>query len=63
MSALPLASVEEQLRQKSLALLPVQGWPLKRTMPVVRHAEKYVFRALAAFLEAMRLELKSRLEE
>ena len=63
MSALPLASVEEQVREKSLAVLPVQGWPLKRTMLVVHHQEKYLFRALREFREVMRVELKSRLVE
>jgi hypothetical protein len=60
-AALPLASVGQQLQQKSLAVLRVQGWPLKRTLLVVRHADKYVFRALAEFLEVMRTEMKSRL--
>ncbi len=61
MSALPLATVQPQLQQKRLVRLPVQGWPLHRDMLVVRHADKYVFRALAAFLEALRAEMADRL--
>lgn len=58
-----MASVEQQIKHKSLALLDVQGWPLKRTLEVVRHSEKYVFRALTEFLHIMRMELKSRLQK
>jgi hypothetical protein len=60
-SALPLASVREELKQNRLALLEVKGWPLKRSLLVVRHAQKYVFRGLAEFLDVMRAELRPRL--
>jgi DNA-binding transcriptional LysR family regulator len=53
-SALPLRTVRQHLKRKSLAMLAVQGWPLKRTLAVVRHSAKYVFRALAEFLEVLR---------
>jgi DNA-binding transcriptional LysR family regulator len=62
-SALPLASVAQQLKRNTLAALQVQGWPLQRTFVVVRHEEKYVFRALTVFLEVMRTEMQSRLEK
>jgi hypothetical protein len=60
-SALSLSSVRPQLQQKSLALLRVQGWPLARTLFVVRHEEKYVFRALAEFLSILRGQMQARI--
>lgn len=57
MSALPLTIVMSQLRQGSLVRLDVQGWPLRRDLLVVRHTDKYVFRALAAFLQTVTAEL------
>jgi DNA-binding transcriptional LysR family regulator len=60
-SAVPLASVEQQLEQKSLVSLKVQGWPLQRNLLVVRHVHKYISPALAEFLEIMRSELRPRL--
>lgn len=61
MAALPLAAVEKQLQEKRLVCLQVQGWPLRRDLLVVQHRDKYVFRALAQFLEVMRTAMKTRI--
>jgi DNA-binding transcriptional LysR family regulator len=59
-SALPLAAIQPQLQQQSLVCLHVQGWPLHRNLVVVQHADKYVFRALTAFLDVLAAEMKVR---
>jgi DNA-binding transcriptional LysR family regulator len=55
LSALPTASVTFELGQKRLAIMRTKGWPLRRTMPVVHHQQKYLSKALMALLS----ELKS----
>ncbi len=62
MAALPKDSVAADLEQKRLCLIRVQGWPVRRNMPVVHHSQKYVSRSLVTFLNEMQSYLEASAE-
>jgi DNA-binding transcriptional LysR family regulator len=53
LAVLPRAVIEADLTDGRIAQIQVEGWPLRRTLPVVRHAQKYVSRAMSRFLETI----------
>ena len=52
-------SVAPDIERKRLAVLQVRGWPLQRTLPVVHHRHKYLSKALVAFLDELKLHVKT----
>ncbi|MBP89277.1 MAG: hypothetical protein CMJ64_21600 [Planctomycetaceae bacterium] len=58
-ATLSKASVELELEQKRLAVVRVKGWPLRRTMTVVHHRQKYRSKALIAFLDELKSQAKT----
>ena len=50
-AALSKTLVSEDLEEIRLALIPVEGWPLKRKLHVIHHSRKYVSRPIATFLD------------
>jgi hypothetical protein len=63
LSVLPKAAVGDELKKKTLAVVRVQGWPLERHYLVVRHVEKFMFRAMTEFLAVLRAEVESLIVE
>jgi len=57
---LPKAAVALELEQGRLGMVRVEGWPLRRMMTVVHHQQKYLSKALLAFLEEMKKKTERR---
>jgi DNA-binding transcriptional LysR family regulator len=56
LAVLPKGVVAPEIEDGRLALIPVRGWPIRRSLSAVRHARKYVSRTMLSFFEAVREE-------